>query len=93
MNYNDISLVVDCAYKLADIIKHGNYSNVFYFEFHEEIDISKVDNWESGMEAFSERSYSYGVSLFSDGLLDQTPSIIHIALKIDSECAEQCTCI
>ena len=56
MDYHDFSQSVDSAHRMAEIIQKGNYSNVFYFEFHQEIEIEGIRNWEEGLEAFSQQS-------------------------------------
>lgn len=87
--YTDLSDVYCTAYKLADLIKGGHYSNIFYYEIHEEVDPTGIYNCLEGLEAFQDRSkeyYNIFIEMFTmHGWVDEFPATIHIALKIGDE--------
>lgn len=80
--YNDISIITDNAYKLADLINGGHYSNIFYYEFHEEVDPTGIHNCKEGLEWFQEITQEYNKIFISDQWVDELPAVIHIALKV-----------
>jgi hypothetical protein len=83
--YQDISLVTNSAYKLADLISGGHYKNILYYEFHEEVDPTGIYNCLEGLESFSEIAEKFYKIFFSDGFVDGLPAIIHIAVKLSDE--------
>lgn len=83
--YQDISIVTNNAYRLADIINSGNYNSILYYEFHEEVDPAGIFNCLEGLKSFSERSENFYKIFFSYGYVDELPAIIHVAVKIADE--------
>lgn len=84
--YQDLSLVSDAAYRLAELIDGHHYDNIIVYEFHEAINPAAAFNSESGLESFRERNYEKGIyqNFLTPGLIDDFPAIIHIAIKISS---------
>lgn len=83
--YQDISLVTNNAYKLADLIKGGDYNNILYYEFHEMVDRAGIFNCKEGMDVFSERSADFYKIFLSYIYVDEEPAIIHVAVKLADE--------
>ncbi|HET6244827.1 MAG: hypothetical protein H0V01_10730 [Bacteroidetes bacterium] len=83
--YHDISIVTNNAYRLAELINGGCYTNILYYEFHEVVDPTGIYNCLEGLEAFSERSISFYKIFFSSGYIDVQPANIHIAVKLEDE--------
>jgi len=83
--YQDISLVTNSAYRLADLINGGHYNNILYYEFHEEVDPTGIYNCLEGLESFSGRSEKFYKIFLSYSYVDERPAIIHIAVKIADE--------
>ncbi|MEQ8473555.1 MAG: hypothetical protein RIC35_20325 [Marinoscillum sp.] len=83
--YQDISIVTNNAYRLADIINGGNYNNILYYEFHEEVDPTGIFNCLEGLESFSKRSENFYKIFLSYGYVDELPAIIHLAVKMADE--------
>lgn len=84
--HQDLSLVSDAAYRLAELIDGHHYDNIIVYEFHEAINPSSAFNSESGLESFRARNLKMGIykNFLTSGLIDQFPAIIHIAIKISS---------
>ena len=85
MEYTDLSIIENSAYKLADLINSGHYNNIFYYEFHEEVNQSEIYNCIEGLEGFSERVSKFYEIFMSYGYVDELPAVIHIALKVGDE--------
>ncbi len=83
--YQDISVISDNAYQLAEIINGGHYNNILYYEFHEIVDKTSLFNWENELEIFSNRSIDYYKIFLSYYNADDEPAIIHVALKLGDE--------
>ena len=83
--YQDISIVKNNAYRLADLINGGHYSNILYYEFHEVVDPTGIFNCLDGLDAFSERSADFYKIFLSYGYVDEEPAIIHVAVKLADE--------
>ena len=83
--YQDISLATNNAYRLAEIINGGQYDNILYYEFHEVVDPTGINNCLEGLEEFSERSNDFYKIFLSYGYVDEEPAIIHIAVKLAEE--------
>jgi len=83
--YQDISIVTNNAYKLADIINGGHYNNILYYEFHEKVDPTGIYNCLEGLEEFSKRSEKFNKIFLSHGYVDELPAVIHVAIKIADE--------
>ena len=65
MRFQDLSGIPDAAYEIAAMINSGNYTNILVYEFHEEVDGTKILNCEAGLEGFRERSKdSYAEGFF-----------------------------
>ncbi len=78
----DISLVTNNSYRIAEIINGGQYDNILYYEFHEIVNPERIYNCSKGLESFSEQSNDYYKIFLSNGFVDEEPAIIHIAVKI-----------
>jgi hypothetical protein len=85
MEYTDLSIITNNAYKLAELIEGGHYTNIFYYEFHEEIDSNELYNPMEGLNAFQERGQNDNKIFISNGYVDEFPAIIHVALKVGEE--------
>ena len=86
MRFQDLSGIPDAAYEIAAMINSGNYNNILVYEFHEEVDSTKIWNCEEGLEGFRERSKdSYAEGFFSLDYVDEFPATIHIVIKIANE--------
>jgi len=83
--YTDLSVITDNAYKLADLINGGHYSNIFYYEFHEEVDPTGIYNCLEGLEGFQKMAEGFDKIFISQGFVDELPANIHIALKVADE--------
>ncbi len=83
--YQDISIVTNNAYRLADLINGGHYNNILYYEFHEEVDPTGIFNCLEGLESFSKRSEKFYKIFLSYGYVDEWPAIINVAIKIADE--------
>jgi hypothetical protein len=83
--YTDLSIITDNAYKLAELINGGHYINIFYYEFHEEVDPTGIYNCLEGLEGFQERAAKYDKIFIGPGFIDELPAVIHIALKVADE--------
>jgi hypothetical protein len=83
--YTDLSIISNNAYKLADLIEAGHYQNIFYYEFHEEVDPTKIWNCLEGLDAFSQHAEDSYKIFFSYGYVDELPAVIHVALKVGDE--------
>ena len=83
--YQDISIVTNNAYRLADLINGGHYNNILYYEFHEVVDSSESFNRLEGLESFSECSANFYKIFLSYGYVDREPAIIHVAVKLAEE--------
>jgi hypothetical protein len=84
-NFTDISIFSDNAYKLAETINGGHYSEILYYEFHEAVDPTSIWNCLEGLESFTIRNDKFYSIFISHGFVDQEPAIIHIALKLGNE--------
>ena len=80
----DISLITDNSYRIAEIINGGQYNNILYYEFHEQVNPQKMHNCIEGLELFSERSNEYYKIFLSQGMVDENPAIIHIVVKLSN---------
>ena len=80
--YQVISIVKNNAYRLAELINGGHYSNILYYEFHEVVDPTGIFNCLEGLDAFSERSAVFYKIFLSYGYVDEEPAIIHVAVKL-----------
>jgi hypothetical protein len=83
--FTDLTVFPNSAYKLADLIEGGHYHNIFYYEFHEEVDPINYYNCLEGLESFQERANDFYKIFISSGLVDDFPAVIHIALQIGNE--------
>mgnify|MGYP000439309574 CR=1 FL=1 len=83
--YQDISTITNNAYRLADLITGGHYSNILYYEFHEVVDPTGIFNCLEGLKAFSERSEDFYKIFLSYGFVDEEPAIIHVAVKLAND--------
>jgi hypothetical protein len=83
--YTDLSFHADSAYKLAELINGGHYTNIFYYEFHEEVDPDGIYNCLEGLEGFKERAQDFNEIFICHGYIDELPARIHIALKVADE--------
>lgn len=83
--YTDLTIITDNAYKLADLISGGHYSNVFYYEFHEEVDPTGIYNCLEGLAGFQKKTEEYVKIFISQCFIDEVPANIHIALKVADE--------
>lgn len=84
-NYSDLSIITDAAYKLAKLIEGGHYSNIFYYEFHEDVDPSGIYNCLEGLESFREVTAKFEGIFISGYFVDEVPANIHVALKVGNE--------
>lgn len=84
-SFQDISVITDNAYRLAELINKGNYTNVLYYEFHENVDPTQIHNCIEGLKAFSDQSRNFYDIFFSYNCVDEVPSIIHVAVKLANE--------
>lgn len=84
-SYHDLSMVTDSAYKLAHLINTGQYHNIFYYEFHQEVDPKTIINCEQGLEAFIERAGDFNSIFISYYNVDEVPAKINVALKLGEE--------
>jgi hypothetical protein len=83
--YTDLSIYTDNAYKLADLVDGGHYDNIFYYEFHEEVDPKGIYDCIEGLKKFQKQaSDSYKIFLSYD-YVDELPAVIHVALKVRDE--------
>lgn len=85
MLYTDLSIVESSAYKLADLINGGHYNNIFYYEFHEEVNHTEIYNCLEGLKDFSERVNDFYEIFLSPAYIDEVPAVIHIALRVGNE--------
>lgn len=83
--YTDLSIIGNNSYRLAELINGGHYNNILYYEFHEEVDSTKIFNCLEGLESFSQRAEKFYKIFFSYRYVDEFPAIIHIAVKIADE--------
>jgi len=83
--YQDISLVTDNAYKLAESINGGHYNNILYYEFHEIVDPSGIYDCLEGLEDFRKCSNDYYKIFLSYDYIDNEPATIHVAIKLANE--------
>lgn len=80
----DISTETDNAYRIADAINGGSYSNVLYYEFHEPVNPENIWNCFEGLESFQERSKNFYGIFFSSYLVDDIPANIHVVIRFSS---------
>lgn len=83
--YTDISIITNNSYKFAEFINDGHYNNIFYYEFHEEVDPAGIYNCLEGLESFSARAEKFSKIFLCNGYIDEIPAIIHIAIKMADE--------
>jgi len=85
LTFTDLTIVSDCCYKLSELILSGHYNNIFYYEFHQEVDPESNYNSLEGLKAFTNRSQDFYEIFISTGWIDEFPARIHIALKVGDE--------
>ncbi len=83
--YTDLTALSDNAYKLAKLVEGGHYTNIFYYEFHEEVNPDGIYNCLEGLEEFQNRSTGTSEIFFHEGYVDEQPAVIHVALKVGDE--------
>lgn len=81
----DISLITNNSYRIAEIITSDQYYNILYYEFHERVDPSRIINCLEGLESFIEHSKEFYNIFLSYGIVDENPANIHIAVKISNK--------
>ena len=81
----DISVITNNSYRIAEIINGGQYNNILYYEFHERVNPKGIHNCMEGLESFSEHSNDYYKIFLSNGFVDEEPAIIHIAVRISEK--------
>ncbi|MEQ8477792.1 hypothetical protein [Fulvivirga sp.] len=84
-SFTDLSIISNNAYKLAELIENGHYNNIFYYEFHEEVNPEGIWNCLEGLEEFQKRADDSYKIFFSYGYVDELPAVIHIAVNIADE--------
>lgn len=84
-NYNDISIVTDNAYKIAEAIKGEHYSDVLYYEFHEPVNPDGIFNCLEGLEHFKNASRKFNDFFLYHAFVDSFPAVIHIVIKVSNE--------
>lgn len=83
--YTDLTIITDFCYKFAKLIEGGHYSNIFYYEFHDEVNALNIYNCLEGLEEFRERSEAYYNIFISYGWVDEMPATISVVLKVNDE--------
>jgi len=81
----DISVITNNSYRIAEIIDGNQYSNILYYEFHQRVNPQGIHNCIEGLKSFTERSNDYYKIFLSLGFVDEDPAIIHIAVKISDK--------
>lgn len=81
----DISLVVDNAYKLANMIRSDQYKEILYYEFHEEVDASEIWNCHQGLEEYVNYSKELYDIFICECYPDEIPANIHVLIKVAGE--------
>jgi len=81
----DITVITNNSYRIAEIINGEQYDNILYYEFHERVNPKRINNCLEGLESFIEHSNDYYKIFLSNGFVDEEPAIIHIAVKISEK--------
>lgn len=82
LNVQDLTINSYTAFDLAKIIEGGNYTNILYYEFHEEVDADGIYNCWEGFEWFIEQSQEFYEIFIDRGYEDEFPAVISIAVRI-----------
>lgn len=82
MRYYDLSIESDAAYRLAEAVEGGQYTNIFVIEFHEKVDSEGIYNCIEGHEYFVSQNKNNYRTFLQWHLADQFPANISIAVKL-----------
>lgn len=84
-NVIDLTRATMAPYRLAEIIEHGNYSDVVYFEFHSPLNPENTVYESSRLSSFHEASQDYYSTVISNSYPDEFEAVIDVAIKLGSQ--------